>query len=80
MSEGHQLLSSDPLYGGSIKQKKVGVYSFPCANNPSTHSVYSVAEESFGDGIWVIAEIIFHAKPICIKGSPDQFVSDPPQM
>eukprot|EP00959_Pyramimonas_sp_CCMP1952_P196252 4103070-Pyramimonas_sp.AAC.1 len=62
-----------------MKQKNVGVYSFPCANNPSTHAVYSVAEETFGDGIWAIAEIIFYAMPICIKGAPDQFVSNHPR-
>eukprot|EP00959_Pyramimonas_sp_CCMP1952_P458328 9476450-Pyramimonas_sp.AAC.1 len=50
--EGHQLLPSDPRYGGSIKMGNVGVYSFPCVNDPFTRAVYSVAEETFGDGIW----------------------------
>eukprot|EP00959_Pyramimonas_sp_CCMP1952_P209511 4383327-Pyramimonas_sp.AAC.1 len=36
--EGHQLLPSDPRYGGSIKGGSVGVYSFPCVNDPSTRT------------------------------------------
>eukprot|EP00959_Pyramimonas_sp_CCMP1952_P217126 4540934-Pyramimonas_sp.AAC.1 len=53
------------------------VCTFPCTSKPSTRATYSVAEETFGDGIWVTAEIVYYAKPIIIKGSPDQFVSEP---
>eukprot|EP00959_Pyramimonas_sp_CCMP1952_P026658 559256-Pyramimonas_sp.AAC.1 len=60
--EGHQLLTSNPRYGGSTQQYKVGVYSFPCANNPATHTTDSVAEETFGDGIWATAEIVFYIR------------------
>eukprot|EP00959_Pyramimonas_sp_CCMP1952_P124166 2596391-Pyramimonas_sp.AAC.1 len=68
---GHQMLPSDPKYGGSVKAHAVGVYSFPCTDNPNTHATYSVAEETFGDGIWATAEIVFYAKrPTAIKGSP----------
>eukprot|EP00959_Pyramimonas_sp_CCMP1952_P100945 2111535-Pyramimonas_sp.AAC.1 len=48
---------------------------------PSVARIESSTEGgTFGDGIWVSAEVIFYAKPICIKGSPEQFVSDPSQM
>eukprot|EP00959_Pyramimonas_sp_CCMP1952_P202075 4225538-Pyramimonas_sp.AAC.1 len=55
--EGHQLLPSDPRYGGNVKAHAVGVYSFPCIDNPNARTAYSVAEETFGDGTRATAEI-----------------------
>eukprot|EP00959_Pyramimonas_sp_CCMP1952_P126043 2635621-Pyramimonas_sp.AAC.1 len=75
---GHQLLPSNPKYGGDVKTHAVGAYSFPCTDNPNTHTTDSVGEETFGDGIGATAEIAFYAKrPKAIKGSPTQYVSDP---
>eukprot|EP00959_Pyramimonas_sp_CCMP1952_P126578 2647210-Pyramimonas_sp.AAC.1 len=50
--EGHQLLPSDPRFGGNVKAHAVGVYYFPCVDNPNARITHSVAEETFGDGIW----------------------------
>eukprot|EP00959_Pyramimonas_sp_CCMP1952_P135391 2833017-Pyramimonas_sp.AAC.1 len=65
-------------YGGHVKAHAVGVYSFPCVDNSNTHATHSVAEETFGDGTWATAEVVFFIrKPKVIKGHPPQYVSDP---
>eukprot|EP00959_Pyramimonas_sp_CCMP1952_P028831 604672-Pyramimonas_sp.AAC.1 len=56
--EGYQLLASEPKYGGTVKQGNVGAYSFPYEeDNPSVHTKYTMAEETFADGYWNTVEI-----------------------
>ena len=46
-----------------VKEGKVGVYFFPNENDPELHLNYTMAEETFADGYWITAEVIFYSKP-----------------
>eukprot|EP00959_Pyramimonas_sp_CCMP1952_P415456 8705259-Pyramimonas_sp.AAC.1 len=48
--EGHQLLPSDPGYGGNVKKTSAGVYLLlHVDDNPTTHTRYTMAEETLND-------------------------------